>query len=46
MVGNHANGEAARHQLINVAEAYQTVFSEANAVSIVLLQTMRFSCIY
>jgi hypothetical protein len=29
MVGNHANGEASRHQLVNVLEAYQTVLKEA-----------------
>ncbi|KAJ8324616.1 hypothetical protein O5D80_006862 [Batrachochytrium dendrobatidis] len=29
MVGNHANGEAARHQLVSVTEAYQSVLQEA-----------------
>lgn len=29
MVGNHANGEASKHQLVNVVEAYQTVLHEA-----------------
>jgi hypothetical protein len=29
MVGNHANGEAAKHQLVNVVDAYQTVLDEA-----------------
>ncbi|KAJ3010638.1 hypothetical protein HKX48_007306 [Thoreauomyces humboldtii] len=29
MVGNHANGEAARHQLVSVAEAYTSVIQEA-----------------
>ena len=32
MVGNHANGEASRHQLVSVSEAYQTVIQEAQAV--------------
>ncbi|KAJ3207583.1 hypothetical protein HDU67_007374 [Dinochytrium kinnereticum] len=31
MVGNHANGEAAKHQLVSVVEAYQTVLHEAQA---------------
>ncbi|KAJ3106846.1 hypothetical protein HDU96_008099 [Phlyctochytrium bullatum] len=31
MVGNHANGEAAKHQLVSVSEAYQTVLQEAQA---------------
>jgi B-box zinc finger len=35
MVGNHANGEASRHQLVNVVEAYQTVLEEAKQVSMV-----------
>ncbi|TPX42567.1 hypothetical protein SeMB42_g05076 [Synchytrium endobioticum] len=30
MVGNHANGEAARHKLVSVAEAYATVMHESN----------------
>ncbi|KAJ3157358.1 hypothetical protein HDU89_002772 [Geranomyces variabilis] len=29
MVGNHANGEAARHQLVSVSEAYASVVQEA-----------------
>lgn len=29
MVGNHSSGEASRHQLVNVSEAYQTVLEEA-----------------
>lgn len=29
MVGNHANGEASRHQLVSVSDAYQTVLQEA-----------------
>lgn len=32
MVGNHANGEAARHQLVSVAEAYQSVIHESSSV--------------
>ncbi|KAJ3284908.1 hypothetical protein HDU79_007752 [Rhizoclosmatium sp. JEL0117] len=36
MVGNHANGEAARHQLVSVSEAYQTVLQEARALDPVL----------
>ncbi|KAJ3140083.1 hypothetical protein HK100_010581 [Physocladia obscura] len=36
MVGNHANGEAARHQLVSVSEAYQTVLQEARTVDPVL----------
>ena len=32
MVGNHANGEAARHQLVSVSEAYHTVLQEAETV--------------
>lgn len=32
MVGNHANGEAAKHQLVSVAEAYHTVMQEAQIV--------------
>ncbi|KAI8905723.1 hypothetical protein DFJ77DRAFT_478771 [Powellomyces hirtus] len=31
MVGNHANGEAARHQLVSVSEAYTSVLQEAQA---------------
>ncbi|KAJ3136549.1 hypothetical protein HK101_003996, partial [Irineochytrium annulatum] len=31
MVGNHANGEASRHQLVSVSEAYATVLQEAMA---------------
>ncbi|KAI9203809.1 uncharacterized protein BJ171DRAFT_622590 [Polychytrium aggregatum] len=31
MVGNHANGEAAKHQLVSVSEAYHTVLEEAQA---------------
>ncbi|KAI8924102.1 hypothetical protein BC831DRAFT_467143 [Entophlyctis helioformis] len=29
MVGHHANGEAARHQLVSVSEAYQSALQEA-----------------
>ncbi|KAJ3127490.1 hypothetical protein HK098_006268 [Nowakowskiella sp. JEL0407] len=29
MVGNHANGEAAKHQLVSVTEAYQSVLTES-----------------
>lgn len=29
MVGNHANGEFSRHQLVSVAEAYQSVLQES-----------------
>ncbi|KAI9341381.1 hypothetical protein BDR26DRAFT_860336 [Obelidium mucronatum] len=36
MVGNHANGEAARHQLVSVSEAYQTVLQEARTLDPVL----------
>ncbi|KAJ3060300.1 hypothetical protein HDU98_003719, partial [Podochytrium sp. JEL0797] len=36
MVGNHANGEAARHQLVSVSEAYQTVVNEARTLDPVL----------
>lgn len=32
MVGNHANGEAARHQLVSVSEAYQSVLLESQTV--------------
>ncbi|KAJ3087204.1 hypothetical protein HK102_011592, partial [Quaeritorhiza haematococci] len=31
MVGNHANGEASKHQLVSVTEAYHTVLQEAQA---------------
>ncbi|KAJ1340406.1 hypothetical protein BSLG_004999 [Batrachochytrium salamandrivorans] len=34
MVGNHANGEAARHQLVSVTEAYHSVLQEAQVVSL------------
>ncbi|KAI9355993.1 hypothetical protein DFJ73DRAFT_641345 [Zopfochytrium polystomum] len=40
MVGNHANGEAAKHQLVSVSEAYQTVVQEAKETDPVL-QTRR-----
>ncbi|KAJ3296182.1 hypothetical protein HK104_001869 [Borealophlyctis nickersoniae] len=33
MVGNHANGEANKHPLVSVAEAYQAVLQEAQMVS-------------
>ncbi|KAJ3096081.1 lariat debranching enzyme [Phlyctochytrium planicorne] len=36
MVGNHANGEAAKHQLVSVSEAYQTVLQEAQAIDPIL----------
>lgn len=32
MVGNHANGEAARHLLVNVIDAYETVLQESEMV--------------
>ncbi|KAJ3038902.1 hypothetical protein HDV00_012824 [Rhizophlyctis rosea] len=40
MVGNHANGEAAKHQLVSVSEAYSTVIHEAQAHD-PILQTRR-----
>ncbi|KNC97606.1 uncharacterized protein SPPG_07075 [Spizellomyces punctatus DAOM BR117] len=40
MVGNHANGEAAKHQLVSVAEAYTTVLQEAQTHD-PILQTRR-----
>ncbi|KAI8618567.1 hypothetical protein BC830DRAFT_1166058 [Chytriomyces sp. MP71] len=36
MVGNHANGESAKHQLVSVTEAYQTVLQEARTLDPVL----------
>ncbi|TPX35146.1 hypothetical protein SmJEL517_g02368 [Synchytrium microbalum] len=30
MIGNHANGEASKHKLVSVAEAYDTVMVESN----------------
>ncbi|KAJ3327303.1 hypothetical protein HDU76_012036 [Blyttiomyces sp. JEL0837] len=36
MVGNHANGEASKHQLVSVSEAYQTVLQEAGSFDPVL----------
>lgn len=32
MVGNHANGEASKHQLVSVTEAYHSVMQEAQTV--------------
>jgi hypothetical protein len=32
MVGNHANGEASKHQLVSVSEAYQSVLMESQSV--------------
>ncbi|KAI8827098.1 uncharacterized protein EV422DRAFT_563176 [Fimicolochytrium jonesii] len=40
MVGNHANGEASRHQLVSVAEAYTSVLQEAQTHD-PILQTRR-----
>ena len=40
MVGNHANGESAKHQLVSVTEAYNTVLQEAQAID-PILQTRR-----
>ncbi|KAJ1548647.1 hypothetical protein HK405_001325 [Cladochytrium tenue] len=40
MVGNHANGEAAKHQLVSVSDAYQAVIHEAGEADPVL-QTRR-----
>ncbi|KAH6591365.1 hypothetical protein BASA50_008719 [Batrachochytrium salamandrivorans] len=36
MVGNHANGEAARHQLVSVTEAYHSVLQEAQVADPIL----------
>jgi hypothetical protein len=36
MVGNHSNGEAARHPLVNVADAYQSVVQEAESTDPVI----------
>ena len=33
MVGHHSNGEAARHKLVSVSEAYQAVVQESLSVS-------------
>jgi len=33
MVGHHSSGEAAKHKLVSVAEAYQTVCQESSVVS-------------
>jgi hypothetical protein len=38
MVGHHSSGEASRHKLISVAEAYTTVLEEANQPDKVLEQ--------
>ncbi|KAJ3047942.1 hypothetical protein HK097_011026 [Rhizophlyctis rosea] len=38
MVGNHANGEAAKHQLVSVGEAYSTVLQEATTTDPILQQ--------
>jgi len=32
MVGHHSSGEAAKHKLVSVAEAYQTVCQESSIV--------------
>jgi hypothetical protein len=40
MVGNHANGEAAKHQLISVTEAYNTILLESQSVPNQLPQLM------
>jgi hypothetical protein len=37
MVGHHASGEAAKHKLVSVSEAYQAVLSEAQSVSCFLI---------
>jgi hypothetical protein len=32
MVGHHSSGEAAKHKLVSVVEAYQTVLAESKMV--------------
>lgn len=38
MVGNHSSGDAARHQLVSVAESYQTVLAESMRADPVIQQ--------
>ncbi|KAI9139074.1 hypothetical protein BKA69DRAFT_697645 [Paraphysoderma sedebokerense] len=44
MVGHHSSGEAAKHKLVSVAEAYQSVLQEAG-VSDTILQSRRNSIV-